>query len=125
MLQANFLKRIAIASLAEEDLLYILAPCHLVLYIQCIRSSILYVIRCLTGSQCSLQRTGVMCSELRVLVTSRAAQFCTYCSLSITNLVKPYGRALQKSSLDEYKCMDKCLSIVLRETVSDPCLFRK
>ena len=44
-----------------------------------VRSSILYIIRCLTGSQCtSLRKTGVICSELRVLVTSRAAQFCTY-----------------------------------------------
>ena len=43
-----------------------------------VRSSILYVIRCRTGSQCILRRTGVICSELRVLVTSRAAQFCTY-----------------------------------------------
>ena len=42
-----------------------------------VRSSILYVIRCLTESQCSLRRTGVICSEPRVLVTSQAAQFCT------------------------------------------------
>ena len=40
-----------------------------------VKSSILYVMRCLTGSQCSLRRTGVICSELRVLVTSRATQF--------------------------------------------------
>ena len=50
-----------------------------------VRSSILYLIHCLTGSQCSLRRTGVICSELRVQVTSRAAQFCTYCSLSISD----------------------------------------
>ena len=50
-----------------------------------VRSNILDVIRCLTGSQCSLRRTGVICSELRFLVTSRAAEFCTYCSLSITD----------------------------------------
>ena len=60
-----------------------------------VKSSILYVIRCLIGSQCRLRRTGVICFELRVLVTSRAAQFCTYCSLSRTDCVKPYRRALQ------------------------------
>ena len=66
-----------------------------------VRSSILYVIRCLAGSQCSLRRTGVICSKLRVPVTSRTAQFCTYRSLSITNWGKPYTRALQKSNSDE------------------------
>ena len=66
-----------------------------------VRSSILHVIRCLTGSQCSLRRTGVICSELLVLATSRAAQFCRYCSLSITDWGKPYRRTLQKSNLDE------------------------
>ena len=64
------------------------------LYIRSTRS-ILYVICCLIGSQCSAQRTGVICSELR------AAQFCTYCSLSRTNCGKPYRRASQKSNLDE------------------------
>ena len=66
-----------------------------------VRSSILYVIRCLTGRQCSLRRTGVICSELRVLVTNRVSQLCTYCSLSITDRCKPYKRALKKSNLDE------------------------
>ena len=56
------------------------------LYIRC---SILYVIRCLTGSKCSLRRTGVIYSEFRVLVTSRAAQFCIYCSLSIKKVCLP------------------------------------
>ena len=79
-----------------------------------VRSSILYVILCLTGSQCSIGRTGVICSELRGLVTSRAAQFCTYCSLSITDWGKPYRRALQKSNLDEIK-------LSLREIVSYLC----
>ena len=86
MLQADFLKKIVIASSeyrAEGDLLpFFGATPFSALYV---RSSILYVIRCLTGSQCSLRRTGVICSELQVLVTRRAAQFCTYCSLSITD----------------------------------------
>ena len=43
-----------------------------------VRSSILYVIHCLTGSQCTLRRTGVICSELRVQVTSRAAHAVLY-----------------------------------------------
>ena len=66
-----------------------------------VRGSILYVIRCLTGSQSSLRRTGVICSELRVLVTSGAAQLCTHYNLSINDWGKPYRRALQKSNLDE------------------------
>ena len=60
MLQANCLKRIVIASSeckAEEDLLYLGAMPFSALYV---RISISYVIRCLTSSQCSLRRTGVM-----------------------------------------------------------------
>ena len=56
-----------------------------------VRSSILYVIRCLTGGQCSLRRTGVICSELRVLVTSRAAQFST---LTFVNMVGIFSLAI-------------------------------
>ena len=45
-------------------------------------SSNLYAIRCLIGSQSNWRSTGVICSELRVLDTKRAAKFWTYCSLS-------------------------------------------
>ena len=62
-----------------------------------IRSSILYAIHCLIGSQGNWQSTGVIhvCSELWVLDTRWVAQFWTYCSLSRTDHVNPYRSALQ------------------------------
>ena len=70
-----------------------------------IRSSILYAIHCLIGSQGNWQSTGVIhvCSELWVLDTGWVAEFWTYCSLSRTDHGNPYRSALQKSSLDEIK----------------------
>ena len=64
---------------------------------------ILYAVRCLIGSHCSWGSTGVICYELRVLDTRRAALFCTDFSLSRTDCGNPYRSALQKSSLDEIK----------------------
>ena len=64
---------------------------------------ILYAVRCLIGSHCSWGSTGVICYELWVLDTRRAALFCTDFSLSRTDCGNPYRSALQKSSLDEIK----------------------
>ena len=62
-----------------------------------IRSSILYAIHCLIGSQGNWRSTGVIhvCSELWVLDTRWVAQFWTYCSLSRTDHGNPYRKALQ------------------------------
>ena len=68
-----------------------------------VRSSILYAISCLIGSQCSWRSSVVICSELRALDTRRAAQFWTYCRLSRTDRCNPYSSALQKKSLEEIK----------------------
>ena len=64
------------------------------------RRPTLKVMRSEIGSQCKLCSTGVMCWRLLVLVTRRAAEFCTICNACNSDLVEFTKIALQKSSLE-------------------------
>ncbi len=58
-------------------------------------NKILKSIRCLIGSQCSVERTGLMWSYFLVLVRTLAAAFWTICSLFIKRADQPPNKALQ------------------------------
>jgi len=58
------------------------------------------MIRCLIGSQCSLYRTGRICSDCFVLVISLAAVFWIRWSFETWWSGRPYKTELQWSSLD-------------------------
>ena len=62
--------------------------------------SILQMIRCLMGSQCSSFITGAIWSNFLRLAIKRAALFCTFCNQSIMNFGPPYSSELQLSSLE-------------------------
>ena len=59
-----------------------------------VNSRILYSIRLHTGNQCNLARIGEICSYFLVPVRSRAAEFCTHCSLSSKQELILYNREL-------------------------------
>ena len=61
------------------------------------RSS-LKVIRSLAGSEWSLNKIGVMWSDLEAMVTNFAAAFWTRCNFSSSQDDKPYKIELQESS---------------------------
>ena len=69
---------------------------------------ILYSTRCFTGSQCSRLRIGVMCADFLVLVTRRAAAFCTRWSFCSWVFGRPYSSALQQSILDVTNACTSC-----------------
>ena len=65
------------------------------------------MMRWLMGSQCNCFINGVIWSYFLLPVTSRAAQFCTFCNRSIRNLGNPYNKELQLSSFDVIKAWTK------------------
>ncbi len=58
-------------------------------------NKILKSIRCLIGSQCSVDRTGLMWSYFLVLVRTLAAAFWTIFSLFIKCVEQPPNKVLQ------------------------------
>ena len=59
--------------------------------------------RCLTGSQWSFLRMGVMCSQGLVRVSNLAAELWTYCSLSRALLGSPDRTPLEQSRWEVMK----------------------
>ena len=68
------------------------------------------------GNQCSANRTGEMCSHLRVPVINRAAEFCKTCNLWRRASDMPYRVAFPKSRRE----MTRLWTIILHaEVVSE------
>ena len=73
------------------------------------RTGNLNFVHCRTGNQCSWQKTGVMCSCLRVLVITRSVTFSINCSRCCRLSAMSNSRLLQATG-DE--CLVDCISLV-------------
>jgi len=65
-----------------------------------VRTAILYVMRCLTGSQCSERRSGLASDRLFYWQMTLVILFCACYNLFSVSAGAPYNRELQSSRWD-------------------------